>query len=241
MTNMFTDAIGILRQWRDAAAPYPDDEYAAFFDYCLRHIDGARSQLFQELFVLYQTCSKRGGYFVEFGAGDGVFLSNSYMLETRYGWNGIIAEPARAHHKAIRARRNCAIDERCVWVRSNETLVFNQTTIPELSTIEMFSSEDMHSAARTDGERYEVKTVSLVDLLDFHRAPRNIEYLSIDTEGSEFDILSVFDWEAYRFGNITVEHNHTAQRERIYQLLTAKGYVRKFEPISDFDDWYVKL
>jgi FkbM family methyltransferase len=241
MTETFAGAISILRQWRDAAGPFPNDEYAALFDFCLRHIDGACSQQFQELFVLYETRSKRGGYFVEFGAGDGVHFSNSYMLETRYGWNGIVAEPAHIHHPLIRARRHCAIDERCVWIKTGETLVFNQAQIPELSTIDTFSNKDMHSLARANGERYEVNTVSLVDLLDFHRAPRNIDYLSIDTEGSELDILTAFDWNAYRFGIITVEHNHTPQREKIFQLLTARGYKRKFEAVSDFDDWHVKI
>ena len=86
---------------------------------------------------------------------------------------------------------------------------------------------------------YEVNTVSLIDLLKMYDAPRFVEYLSIDTEGSEYDILSAFDWESYRFGLISVEHNFTNNRERIERLLTANGYRRILTDLSKFDDWYV--
>jgi hypothetical protein len=76
-------------------------------------------------------------------------------------------------------------------------------------------------------------------LLDKHHAPRHIEYLSIDTEGSEFDILNAVDFKKYSFDIITVEHNYTSAREKIYSLLTKHGYKRQFQDISSFDDWYI--
>ena len=66
--------------------------------------------------------------------------------------------------------------------------MFNQ--IGELSTIDLFSNSDMHSQMRKQGRKYQVKTISLEDLLDKYDAPLVIDYLSIDTEGSEFEILS---------------------------------------------------
>ena len=67
-----------------------------------------------------------------------------------------------------------------------------------------------------------------------------MDYLSIDTEGSEFEILAKFDFDKYEFEIITCEHNYTDAREKLHRLLTSKGYVRKFEDISLFDDWYTK-
>ena len=98
----------------------------------------------------------------------------------------------------------------------------------------------MHADTRKDGQRYDVQTVSLNDLLAHWRAPRRIDYLSIDTEGSELDILAHFDFEAYEIRLITVEHNHTALRQPIHDFLVAKGYRRKFEKLSNVDDWYVR-
>jgi hypothetical protein len=67
-----------------------------------------------------------------------------------------------------------------------------------------------------------------------------IDYLSIDTEGSEYEILSHFDFEKYHFKIITCEHNFTPARERIFSLLTKNGYARKCENLSKIDDWYVR-
>ena len=58
---------------------------------------------------------------------------------------------------------------------------------------------------------------------------------------SEFEILSALDFQKFSFGIITVEHNFSKNRDKVYQLLISRGYDRKFENISSFDDWYVKL
>ncbi len=98
----------------------------------------------------------------------------------------------------------------------------------------------MHAHARADGNRISVETISLRDLLIKANAPRHIDYLSVDTEGSEFDILNSFDFGEYEIDVITVEHNNTSAREALYSLLTNKGFKRKYIDLSDFDDWYVR-
>ena len=214
------------------------EEGYAFSRFCIEHHEASRAQAFQDLFALAQSQGKRNGYFVEFGAADGVALSNTWLLEREYGWNGIVAEPARTWHRALRANRKCVIDESCIWSRSGEELLFNE--VGELSTVDSLSSSDSHREAREKGRRYPVGTLSLNDLLDKHSAPRAIDYLSVDTEGSEFEILGAFDFGRYDIRVITVEHNHTPQRERLHSLLASKGFRRKFMAISRFDDWYVK-
>ena len=202
----------------------------------------SRSQLRQDLFVLSETKSKKKeGYFVEFGATNGIDLSNTYLLETEFSWTGILAEPARVWEKQLKANRpNAAIETLCVWKDSNSILTFNETDVPELSTVNSFSDKDLHGDTRSAGKKYEVQTISLSDLLVKHRAPKHIDYLSIDTEGSEFEILNAFDFNKFSIGIITVEHNFTPQRELIFALLTSHGYKRKYEEISQWDDWYVK-
>lgn len=199
----------------------------------------SKAQLKQDMFVLVELGFKRDGYFVEFGATNGVELSNTYMLEKEFGWDGILAEPARVWHDALKANRNCHISFDCVWSKSHELVPFNQTSAAELSTIDTFSNVDEHAQARKTGDKYEVYTCSLLDLLKKYNAPKDIDYLSIDTEGSEFDILSAFDFDAYNIKVITCEHNYTPMREKIFELLSSKGYTRKHTGVSRFDDWYV--
>jgi FkbM family methyltransferase len=206
----------------------------------------SRSQLRQDLFVISETehkikNKKKGGYFVEFGATNGIDLSNTYLLETEFSWTGILAEPARLWEKQLKANRpNASIETLCVWKDSNSSLIFNETDSPELSTIDSFSDGDGHRNTRLAGKKYKVHTISLNDLLIKHRAPKYIDYLSIDTEGSEYEILKAFNFNEFSFGIITVEHNYTPQREMIFALLTGHGYKRKYENISAFDDWYIK-
>ncbi|HEU0043736.1 FkbM family methyltransferase [Sphingomonas sp.] len=217
-----------------------ESDEESFVALCKANFAQSHSQLFQDIFVLFELGKIREGYFVEFGATDGDYLSNTHLLEYEYGWRGILAEPARAWHESLRRNRNCAVETRCVTASSNETVTFNQTDWLEISTIDKLSASDMHAAQRVNGKRYQVDTISLNDLLAENDAPPGFDYLSVDTEGSELDILSAFDLQRYRPSVITVEHNYTSNRKRIYDLLTGNGYARKFERLSLFDDWYVR-
>lgn len=200
----------------------------------------SKSQIFQDLFVLYYLDEKKGGFFVEFGATNGITLSNTFLLEKRYQWTGILAEPAKIWQQDLKENRGCIIDTDCVWHTTGHNLTFNETTIAELSFVDLYEEQDSLSSQRINQSSYQVSTISLNELLSKYDAPCIIDYISIDTEGSEFEILQSLDFEKYNVRVITVEHNFTPKRELIFQLLTKKGYSRIFSQISLFDDWYVK-
>lgn len=180
----------------------------------LSYLAKSRSQLGQDLFVLLELGFKRDGYFVEFGATNGIDLSNSLLLEQEFDWNGILAEPARCWHDALRQNRRCHIETGCVWRVSGSNITFSEVESGGLSTIDSFASEDFYRERRKGAIKYDVKTISLLDMLDKYNAPRNIDYLSIDTEGSEYDILSGFDFGKYNVSLITCEHNFQPNRKK---------------------------
>lgn len=204
-------------------------------------IPKCRSQLGQEIFTLIENDFKQNGYFIEFGATDGIELSNTYLLEKEFGWNGILAEPAKVWHAKLFKNRSCNIETNCIWSRSGEILSFHESDEAVLSTINpLRTMADMNQSARVAGKQYDVTTISLSDLLKKYSAPEVIDYLSIDTEGSEYEILSSFNFDAYDIRTISCEHNYMPDREKIYKLLTSKGFFRVHTNKSKWDDWYTK-
>lgn len=210
------------------------DEFLA----ATRDIEEFRSQFGQDAFVLARLLFKKGGYFVDFGATDGVSGNNSYILEKHYGWKGILAEPARCWHEALQRNRSADMDWSCVAANSGGSIPFYEKGV--LSGMRSHIPLGSRLKRLTKPRRfYDVPTISLLDLLKKHRAPKIIDYLSMDTEGSELEILSAFDFSAYRFRVITCEHNYKPNREKIFALLSSHGYDRVFQSISEADDWYV--
>jgi hypothetical protein len=114
----------------------------------LKYFRQSKSQLRQDLFVLSRLDFKTQGYFVEFGATNGYKLSNTYLMEKEFGWNGILAEPATIWHEDLKKNRSCNIETDCVWKDSNSILTFNQAASAALSTITSYSDTDGHRYAR---------------------------------------------------------------------------------------------
>jgi FkbM family methyltransferase len=199
-------------------------------------------ELHQDVFALVMNKFKTNGFFVEFGATDGIAGSNTLLLENSFNWRGILAEPAKIWHSSLEQNRPLAsISTKCVWEASGVNLIFSEVPdAPELSTASELKKVDHHSNSRKHSKNYIVESISLIDLLRDLNAPAQIDFLSMDTEGSEYLILKNFDFNAYSFNVITCEHNFTENREKIRGLLERVGYKRVYENISSYDDWYIR-
>lgn len=210
-----------------------------FLAYTLAHRHESKSQILQDLWVCFELGGRRDGFFVEFGATNGLTNSNTHLLETAYGWTGILAEPNPVWHSQLHANRQCNIDTRCVSSSSGQNVSFLTTdeSDPELSGIAEFANGDHFSEVRAKGVTIQVETVSLNDLLAQYGAPATIDYLSIDTEGSELEVLSHFDFSV-RPRLLSVEQNKKTE-SAIDALLTKHGYVRVFREFSQWDGWFV--
>jgi FkbM family methyltransferase len=205
----------------------------------------AYAQNFQDLFALLHYDFKQNGYFVEFGAGDGVRISNTYLLEKLYNWSGILAEPNRYFHRQLNEHRSVNICTDAVWNKSGEVLSFYEVlTNPVLSSLELY--KDSHSFIgnlNEYGTTYNVNTISLNNLLEKYNAPYEIDFMSIDVEGAELEILQGFDFSKHKVKLVVVEYTKNSRNE-IYSLLTSNNYVRINEDVtvhltSSPDDWYV--
>jgi FkbM family methyltransferase len=226
-----------------------DDIFKDLLNYFSLGKDKNFSQANQDLFVLYFTqYAGKKGFYVEIGAGDGIKLSNTYLLE-KAGWHGIIVDPINYSSENIKLRK-CIKDNRAVYSKSGLKLPFLAVdSIPEsLLQGENFSGilEHISDYGKTlPNKIIDVKTVSLNDLLIQYNAPNKIDYISIDTEGAEFEIINNFDFNKYDVEIFTVEHNGASFRKNIIKLLNGKEYFRlpNVEQggfVIHYEDWFIK-
>jgi len=201
----------------------------------LRAVETTESQFYQDIYCLLVNQGKRNGYFIEFGACDGVLLSNTLLLEREFGWTGILSEPMPSWHAALEKNRRCIIDKRCIWTETGSTIDFAEYEGDEYHTE---SSAFEEGGARRASNVFKVPTVTLADLLREHDAPNTIDFMSMDVEGGEHAILSTFPFDEYRFNFMCVEQ-HGEHAARINQLLTENGYRQVFAEASGHDGYYV--
>jgi FkbM family methyltransferase len=213
--------------------------YLNFFNYIINNIHLSSSQRFQDLFVSWML-NKRNGIFIEFGACDGIYISNTNYLEKYMGWTGILLEPAKSWHKDIKINRpNSIIDFRCVSVESEKEIDFYEDK--ELA----FSSQKNNLSSITS---YKVKTISLNDLFAEYEEKlkkksnqiSSIDFISIDTEGSEYEILKNFNFNKYAPKIIIVEHNFDPVKSKLLKkLILSHNYENLFPELSAYDYFFV--
>jgi FkbM family methyltransferase len=198
----------------------------------------SQSQLGQDLEVLNFYNNKERGFFIEIGASDGIKLSNTYLLETRYNWRGICCEPIPQNfEKLVKNRPGSQCYREAVYNKSGLTLTFDIAHTSDLVSGISDHIDKFKTEVDSNKTSIQVKTISLLDVLKNANAPSFIEYMSLDTEGSEFEILKNFDFDQYTFGLIDVEHNYIEpRRTQIKNLLVSKGYIYKGE--NNWDDMY---
>ncbi len=195
------------------------------------------SQLGQDIWVLEKTNFKKGGFFVEFGATDGVLLSNSWLLEKEFDWQGICAEPNPKFYEQLKVNRNCILSPACITGQTGKKVEFILADAYGGSF--EYADDDQHSdkraAYKAAGHVLDITGISLNDFLIQQNAPREIDYISIDTEGSEFEILEHFPFDQWKIRLLTIEHNFTARRGEIRKLMELNGY---YCTEQQWDDWY---
>lgn len=198
------------------------------------------SQLGQDLWVLEKCDYKRNGYFVEFGATDGVLLSNTWLLEKEFGWQGLCAEPNPKFFAQLKVNRQCTVSNECIAGETGKQVEF--IFADAFGGSVEYANDDNHAAKReaylAAGNALTLSAISLDDFLQQQNAPRDIDYLSIDTEGSEFEILENFPFDRWNIRLLTIEHNFTQRRADIRALMERHGY-RCTE--AQWDDWYEKV
>jgi FkbM family methyltransferase len=187
-------------------------------------------QFAQDLWVMRGVApGKRDGYYVDVGSGDGELISNTKLLDDA-GWKGVCIDPFPRNM----SKRTCQLFRQPVFSESDKRVKFRAAG--DLGGIEQ--DLNLHKKEAAEASEVELVTATLDEILTKAHAPNYIDYMNLDVEGAEYDVLRGLSLDRYQFGSMTVEHNYEpAKREAIHKLLTSKGYVRVRS--WEVDDWYV--
>lgn len=171
---------------------------------------------------------KEKGFFIDIGAHDGITFSNTYFLEKRRNWEGICFEPNPKVFQKLVNNRNCITENCCIGALNGIVLFWQISGYSEMLSGIKSSFDEKHISRikkelkEKGGELVEIQ-VPVRELSTFELIKNNkVNYLSIDTEGNEFDILKSIDFNLNRVEVISVENNY--QDQRISNYLTDFGY-----------------
>lgn len=188
------------------------------------------SQFKQDQFV-YENFfkNKTNGFFLDIGASDGIEYSNTYFFEKELGWKGICVEPRDQAFKDLTNNRDCICIKGCISEQEGTAQFLEVLGYAELLS-GVYDKYDPRHVARINSELVshggskriiEVKCYNINKILHEHGVT-HIDYLSLDTEGGELEILKSIDFETITVDVIDVENNYNDPSMR--RFLEDKGY-----------------
>jgi FkbM family methyltransferase len=149
----------------------------------------------------------------------------------------LLIEPCKKYKSILKENRpDSIIDSSAIVPKSYGQVLFYERINTGLSSLEEIKDNSIDESAFLP---YYVDTTTLSEVLEKYQLPKEIDFLSIDVEGLEFEILASLDFSDIFIGVICVEHNFRDDREKIFSLLSREGFTRYSADISVVDDYYV--
>jgi FkbM family methyltransferase len=199
-------------------------------------LTGYYSQLGQDKRISELLGKKRGGIFVDIGAHDGIRYSNTLYLEKELNWNGLCLEPHPDLFRRLAQNRSCKCLQVAIADYDGQTdflKVINNP--PENDGPDMLSGiivnydsrhlRRIEQEVQANGAKIEILQIpclTLTSVLKQHNI-YHIDYLSIDVEGSELQVLKGIDFDIFDIDFIDVENNFG--ENKIRDFLASKNFV----------------
>jgi FkbM family methyltransferase len=184
--------------------------------------------------------------FVDIGAGDGRVGSNTFLFALR-GAGGACAEPLRAHFERLRRLYSLRRDVTCV--RAAVSSAHGEAPLVVdggMSRLPATEDAALLAALGREGRQRPTETVPVItfpELISRSRLGYEIDLVSIDVEGHEWEIIKSIPFETFRFGAIIVETHLTLERREVWRnprlseieaRLAAHGYEKHWaSPVND--------
>ena len=170
------------------------------------------------------------GYFVDVGANAPKDGSQSWAMESR-GWSGVLVEPQPDLADALRRERRAKVYAVACSTPQNA----GKTLTLYLAGIQSSLKPDFYAAGMRRGGTVDVPIMTLDQVLADAGAPRPLDFVSIDVEGHDIEVLDGFDLAAWRPRLLLIED--VVQNLALHRYLTGRGY-RWFRR-TGINSWYV--
>ncbi len=183
------------------------------------------------------------GFFLEIGCWDGELISQSAYLERERGWTGVCVDPFPRNFE----HRNCRVCAKAVS-RDGRPREFIRVSIDRRYGGDVSYFSGFRDSIKThwpliqefcDYEVLELETLTISQLYEQYFLPFYIDFLSVDTEGSELEIFQSIPFDLLSFRMIVFEHNEDCRvQQSIGDILTGNGY--RLRESLRCDDIYIR-
>jgi len=185
---------------------------------------------------------KEYGTCIEVGAVNGIEYSNTYHFELN-GWDSLCIEPITSHYESLVENRKLSLNYAISSQNIDETIftsvVLNNNTrsaISSLSIDDRLFEQIKNAGLDPTKEEIKVTTKRLDWCIENYFNHNTIDFISIDTEGTELDVLKSFDVNNYNIKLLIVENNFNDPE--IEEYLNSKGWVK--DKRIEVNDFYIK-
>jgi len=185
---------------------------------------------------------KEYGVCIEIGAVDGIEYSNTYHFETN-GWDSLCIEPIPFHYEKLQKNRKLSLNYAISYGNNDEvsftSVVLDNNTRSAISSLSI--DDRLFDQIKGWGfnpikEEIKVTTKRLDWCIENHFNHKKIDFISIDTEGTELDVLKSFDVNQYELKLLVIENNFNDPEIEIY--LNDMGWIK--DKRIEVNDFYIK-
>jgi len=184
---------------------------------------GSYSQFNEDLIIDLLFALKENGYYLDIGANDPSFVSNTKRFYDR-GWSGINIEPGKESFEKLCSNRSRDINLNVGLGPAKSTSTFYQVIgDSRLSSFDKKIAYRMATRLRLPVSEIQIEVLRLVDVFEYYIKDKHVDFMSVDAEGLDLEILQSNDWERFRPTLIIVEIDN--QYHRIVEFMNSCKYM----------------
>jgi len=189
------------------------------------------SQNMEDLILKSFFLHQKKGFYIDVGAHDPEYFSVTKLFYD-LGWSGINVEPQIKYHERLESARKRDINLNiAVSNFRGKAMITEYPNADGLSTlsskmVESYKTDKVFGEVTNESRRYKVNTMSLSAIFKKYCNEREVNFLKIDVEGFEEEVLLSNDWVLYRPWVICIEANHKVNQWE--KILKNANYIKVF-------------